>query len=121
MKALPERKGKLGVFWHGLPLLGCLNESPSGKEGKSHLFLIPVAGGNSLNESPSGKEGKNGAALNKRRGYSGLNESPSGKEGKTPSSLMVWVVSFASMKALPERKGKSRFVVPLVEVIGQPQ
>ena len=134
MKALPKRKGNgvLGLWWSCGS--GCLNESPSQKEGKS--FRRPDRRRSSrLNESPSQKEGKfpiraaiiaststaSMKALPKRKGNDegdnapdderfSLNESPSQKEGKFGLFRNQFIRrNKASMKALPKRKGNLDF------------
>ena len=62
--------------------------------------------GKSLNESPSKKEGKSArAALPYPKTPISLNESPSKKEGKWSEPKVHRAQVFASMKALPKRKG----------------
>ncbi len=60
MKALPKRKGNVGVLIGVLILYLCLNESPSKKEGKFELSHTAANHILRLNESPSKKEGKFG-------------------------------------------------------------
>ena len=129
MKALPKRKGNSSRRSRQ-PLAGdSLNESPSEKEGKwrspsrsssssqASMKALPKRKGNfffkdkeiavvGLNESPSEKEGKFVRGASSGIPCCCLNESPSEKEGKSPSSRNPRAFPYyASMKALPKRKG----------------
>ena len=58
MKVPPKRKGNPRSSAAVVPLILCLNESPSQKEGKLVYLIIGLLSISCLNESPSQKEGK---------------------------------------------------------------
>ena len=106
MKVPPKRKGNPSCEGRPRDSCGCLNESPSEKEGKcANDGANGVTLGARLNESPSEKEGKYQVHTGCTTKTSGLNESPSEKEGKCYLKVTGDLVREASMKVPPKRKG----------------
>ncbi len=104
MKALPERKGNVRATYLLMGDSAASMKALPERKGNSIAENIG-AGWFSLNESPSGKEGKYHHSPSPTTPAPCLNESPSGKEGKLENIFCVACIMWASMKALPERKG----------------
>ena len=109
MKVPPKRKGNPSCEGRPRDSCGCLNESPSEKEGKcANDGANGVTLGARLNESPSEKEGKYRPPPPPICQNHRLNESPSEKEGKSSASCAsTSAFCAASMKVPPKRKGNA--------------
>ena len=87
---------------------GCLNESPSKKEGKSSRSDADNRRVRASMKALPKRKGNLGALARVRSNFASLNESPSKKEGKYITATDREALAFASMKALPKRKGNDR-------------
>ena len=109
MKALPKRKGNdvCAMAVDGCCLGAASMKALPKRKGNLDAFLLKFEN-QGLNESPSEKEGKLSSSRSCSLMSEGLNESPSEKEGKSRSTSSARAARvFASMKALPKRKGNS--------------
>ena len=107
MKAPPRRKGNLSLNQrHTNAEIASIKALPK-RKGNGVLGLWWSCGSGCLNESPSQKEGKSFRRPDRRRS-SRLNESPSEKEGKSSASCAsTSAFCAASMKVPPKRKGNT--------------
>ena len=142
MKAPPKRKGNATLLRLSPYIFGCLNESPSKKEGKfaaerahcrgagcASMKALPKRKGKSssprlqtaaspcLNESLSGKDGKYSPPRPRICQKTRLNESPSKKERKS-CLYCRWRAEYPGLNESPsEKEGKfagrlGRLVLP---------
>ena len=112
MKTLPKRKGNATLLRLSPYIFGCLNESPSKKEGKFAAERAHCRGTGcaSMKALPK-RKGKSSSPRLQTAASPCLNESLSGKDGKYSPPRPVYAKKPASMKAPPKRKGNPASIV----------